>query len=966
MKKWIIIFILVMGGGSSLFATRTLETKHFFIHYPDSLAETKVLEIGGYAEGAYAQLRKVFPNDIESVHIDVRTDVDMPNGNALTIMFNKIVIYITAPDYDEEAGFSHWIKNLLIHELTHIFELDATRGYASVLRSIFGKPGLPAAPFTTPNYTNPFWFHEGMAVLYETLYTEDGRLNSNEYASIFRKSAIYDNFPGISRITSYFSDPEFPHGNSPYIFGAGIFGHLFTELGKEPKIGGELAYIHGGRFYYWFNYGLETYSKIEDDNYSDRYEAFIAKEIQWQKNQLNILSQVPFTNPRVRLKLGERTVLAMTMDPAERNIYMITSSTDSRNALLRYELGTGALSTVYTAKMLDNRLRFDSTGKYLYFNVFEQMNSSVYSVPYQMRVVSGDVEKVADNLYRFKDLALSPGDALIVGRSMDFQGEKHLEIFNRATGKKERLIEKFSGINPLFISEEEILFFEYREKKTLFKKINHKTKTQTLLYTLDGKGKNFHLQNGTLYFSADSNGVFNAYSYRLSDGKLEILSHVDTAATFPLPGGSKLFFLYLHKENLVVAELDRQNLNLATLPKIENQRITPEPYMPGKDFKYSVADYAPFDYLNLYWWMPFVQGYGDEIYWGGMTSWSDPLYDHNFFLAFNVDVENKNPQGFFSYSTASDEGIFFLMSASRMISVYHNAPLDPMGVTDYQQSEILASFFTGYSYLSSNYGLSFMAGGVYQYWNGLDKPDNLAYGLFEGHFYGVGGAIVYSNKDYFLKSIRPLNGIYVAALGTYYVEPVMQEAGLDISISLELFPKNTVLTSTHNIRGIWGEKFPQSYYTLGGMSPFTFENQAFLRGYQSEELQGFYYVMGSLELSIPLFSTYGGWGNRPLFMKGMYLTLFYDYAQTAQNSFSEMDAISFYISFGGEITLSGLLFYVAPVDFILGIAHPYTVAMEPGRDQYQIYWALKIPLGIPNSLSQDVSRKKNYQYLRGY
>ena len=217
--KNIFFFLALLIFPLSSYSYTTLKTSHFYIHAPKDVEEKTLIEMGEWAEGAYKTLREIFPYDVAPVHIHVHHQMDLANGSASNIVLNKINVFLHSPGPQEEFSFQNWFQSLIIHELTHVFELDASRGYAKILRFLFGKPPVP---FTTPNTTAPFWFHEGMAVFNETLLTSDGRLNSPFYQSIFRATALSNAFPNISRLNFYDLNPQYPYGSSVYVFGSGF------------------------------------------------------------------------------------------------------------------------------------------------------------------------------------------------------------------------------------------------------------------------------------------------------------------------------------------------------------------------------------------------------------------------------------------------------------------------------------------------------------------------------------------------------------------------------------------------------------------------------------------------------------------------------------------------------------------------------------------------------------------------
>jgi hypothetical protein len=878
----------------------------------------------------------------------------------LTILFNKINLYLTSPDFDSELSYRNWLQGLLIHELTHIFELDASSGYASVLRFIFGKPPIP---ITTPNYTNPFWFHEGMAVLNETLYTDGGRLNSTYYDMYFRKNVLFQDFPPISRITSLLSNPEFPYGNSVYIYGAGIFDQIFKKSGQNPS--GELADIHSGRFYYWFDGGLSTYTKDDNSAYTNSYGLFRMEETLAQKEKLQALRKQTISNPRKLLEWNHQDVKALSVGRDGENVYYITSRVSGKGQLQRYSVRSGETKTLLTESGLGDRLTLSADGRYLYFHRFKQNNLEIKAFPYRYDLQNHYASLLNNRLVRFLDLAPSPSGKEIAGLRLDSQGGKHLEIYQPGTGMSYSIWENTSAIHPLYINESNILVVDYlfNEKKTRFIVIDLITKKRNTLFEIPGKATHPYLDQNRIYFTCDQNGVFNIYYYDRNTQTTGIVTNLETGGFYPAVYQNKLYFQWLEKKGYALASLEiNSEKEYTELSSIASPRIKTNPYEKNvQNANFRIEDYSPFSYLNVHWWFPYFQYSSERFYAGFMTSWLDPLYHHSISLTANYDWNASDPQYFFNYTYSPDDGFLLTFSASRMLTIYTDVPLDPAGYTDYYQSEYDNSLYLGYGLVTYDYILSLLGGGVLNYWKAQDKPDNLFLSLYEGEFYGPSAMLTFSNRDFFLTSIRQENGFYFSAFYTHFLQPDLKETGIDLAVSIAgILGENDVITSRNNFRALVGKKLPQDYYSIGGPLLVGADNLAQLRGYSSGVLSGYYYYIGNLEYSIPIFQTFRGRNNWPVFLRSIYLTGFYDFAQTAQDSLKEFKTDGFYVSYGAEVGMASLIGYVVPLDLILGYAYGYN------EDNRQFYFRVKIPFdtqtAVPNrTLTNKYSQMPDYK-----
>ena len=100
---------------------RTLETEHFRIHFHQGI-EPVAEEVSLMVEGIYDTMTEevgwVPRRPTELVLVD-RTDT--ANGYAITVPYNAIVVYVTAPEEDSTLDmYEDWSETILTHELTHV------------------------------------------------------------------------------------------------------------------------------------------------------------------------------------------------------------------------------------------------------------------------------------------------------------------------------------------------------------------------------------------------------------------------------------------------------------------------------------------------------------------------------------------------------------------------------------------------------------------------------------------------------------------------------------------------------------------------------------------------------------------------------------------------------------------------------------------------------------------------------
>src|SRR5207247_752405 len=82
--------------------------------------------------------------------------------------------------------YDGWERLVIVHELTHVFLLDRSRGLWKTLQSVFGRvPGL------FPNQYQPTWVTEGLATYYESRFTTGGRADGSFHREVVGADAAF-------------------------------------------------------------------------------------------------------------------------------------------------------------------------------------------------------------------------------------------------------------------------------------------------------------------------------------------------------------------------------------------------------------------------------------------------------------------------------------------------------------------------------------------------------------------------------------------------------------------------------------------------------------------------------------------------------------------------------------------------------------------------------------------------------
>ena len=205
---------------------RTLETQHFHVHVRAGL-EREGRAAAAAAERAYRQLSSELTPPRGTIDLVVADDADYSNGSASAFPSNRIIIYATPPIEVQSLRFNEdWLQLVITHELTHIFHLDRARGIWNIAQHVFGR-----GPDLFPTSYGPSWLTEGLAVYYESRFTQGGRLKDSEHRLLAQTSALEHQLPHLNQLS--LASPRFPGGERAYAYGSLLVEYLAASRGDS-------------------------------------------------------------------------------------------------------------------------------------------------------------------------------------------------------------------------------------------------------------------------------------------------------------------------------------------------------------------------------------------------------------------------------------------------------------------------------------------------------------------------------------------------------------------------------------------------------------------------------------------------------------------------------------------------------------------------------------------------------------
>ena len=204
---------------------QTIRTPHFYVHFTTS-TEAQARRAAVNAERAYAALASELVPPRGMIDVVITDDADFSNGSATPYPTNRIIVYTNPPIEDSALRFTDdWNAMAITHELTHIFHLDRTRGWWSIAQRIFGR-----ADIFFPNFNDPSWLTEGLAVHYESRFTGGGRIRGSEHQIMARAALIDHRLPAVNSLS--LDSPNFPFGESAYAYGSLLVDYMARRYGE--------------------------------------------------------------------------------------------------------------------------------------------------------------------------------------------------------------------------------------------------------------------------------------------------------------------------------------------------------------------------------------------------------------------------------------------------------------------------------------------------------------------------------------------------------------------------------------------------------------------------------------------------------------------------------------------------------------------------------------------------------------
>ncbi len=378
---------------------REIPTEHFVVMFPQEL-ESHGPRVSQAMEEAFdyvSKLLKWVPR--HKIRVYLTDNTDTANGATLFPYRNGMVLNLTPPENTSILYYyDDWLRLLTVHELTHYLNVDPTHGFSEALRILFGD-------VVRLNATWYDWMLEGLAVYVETRFTQAGR-GRGTYDRMLTRAAVEESTLGKASFVSIdnmtLSDPHFPGGDRPYLFGY----HLMQEIVDDPvnqkrkttddgreevqsseDLLGWMSYRSANRFPFLINGNLK---RITGKSWPTYWDQWIKKRTLSAKEELQRLQKEPWS-PQKDLGVLTTEVPSHALSPNGQWLAYSDHSTDDDTELKLLNLQSGQSQSIEEIRLSNGKV-FDPTSRYLVYS--ELTRSGQYSTHYDLKAYDLKEERI--------------------------------------------------------------------------------------------------------------------------------------------------------------------------------------------------------------------------------------------------------------------------------------------------------------------------------------------------------------------------------------------------------------------------------------------------------------------------------------------------------------------------------------------------------------------------------------------
>ncbi|MEJ2580037.1 MAG: hypothetical protein P8127_00110 [Acidobacteriota bacterium] len=297
-----VLAILAASNASAQFEFRLFETDEMLIVYMDEDNEYVLPHLTNCFTNSFSFHKQLFDyTPSEQVTVLLQDFDDYGYAGASAMPTNYLTIGIEPFEYVYETSpTNERINWVMSHELLHIIASDKPAPTDQRWRNIFGGKvaPIPEQPLsmlysylTTPRMYAPRWYHEGLAVFFETWMAGGFGRALGGYDEMVFRTMVHDDayFYDTVGLESEGKAIDFQVGQVSYLYGTRFVSFLADQYGPETLVqwldrSPESKASYRGQF-------EQVYGKKLDDE----WRSWIEWEHTWQRKNLDEIREYPVT-----------------------------------------------------------------------------------------------------------------------------------------------------------------------------------------------------------------------------------------------------------------------------------------------------------------------------------------------------------------------------------------------------------------------------------------------------------------------------------------------------------------------------------------------------------------------------------------------------------------------------------------------------------------------------------------------
>lgn len=901
----------------------TMETEHFYIHYPAGMEEL-ALRTGKLAETMRSEVGAKLgwsPNGM--THIVISDASDLANGFTTVFPYRHIQLFAASPIADESLSYyDDWLRTLVAHEYAHVAHLDQTGGVPAVMRYFMGT-------LISMNSLEPAWMVEGMGTYFETILTSMGRGRSTYKDMILRMAALEGRLDNIDRAGGGLI--KWPAGDAAYIFGVSFLQYLADNYGEERIM--EFSKLYSSRMIpFRMNAAAK---KVFGKNFIKLWDEWRTSIEAKYSVQAEMIRKRSLTESKALTDMGFMHQ-SPEFTPDGKSIIFYHRNPDGPTWIKRFDVSTGHIEELFKAEPFGN-ITISPDGKSIALAKFSTGDSERpekyygYFDIYVYSMDGKDVERKTKSARALDPCISSDGTVYFAQRtetgSMKIAWVYDGQLLPNEQEPKEVSLgleddgPQISGLSCSNTGSIAFSAWTLGGNRDIFVVDLNTSEVKRLTYdkAMDTY-PSFSADGKMLVFSSDRDGVSNIYSYDLDADELRRVTNVLGGAFQPSlsPDNENLTFLsYSSKGYDVVLtefvegvsiertiadeDFDRSLLEEAANDdkdaKDDFRQRRPSPIWFSEPKKYSPwSSLLPPRYL-----LPIISSDGVEWSLGAMTGSMDALGKHFYNLSAYYGTKSEFVSAGAIYGLDTFESTILLNAFIYSVPYGKNAiielkDLDGDGVLtssddNYFEERLVLEAGLSYTFTPLSTNLTVMGFFHYEEHDNITSIPRFAWEEvtpFRGKLVGPRLAMLLSSMSRYAYSISAENGgslyteveFFDESFGADLSQQVLT-ADLRLFISIPYFPPHHVLALRAGGGYTWGDNIYPGHFRVGGSLGTSIisgadEKYFILRGFPTSQFVGESALVFNSEYRFPISYPERGWGLKPVFLRALHGALFAD------------------------------------------------------------------------------------------